>query len=436
MLNILLIIFLILLNGLFSMSEIALVSARKFKLEAASKSGSRSATKALELSANPNRFLSTVQIGITLIGIATGILSAEGLADRLTDSLSYSFPYIAEYSYSISVLLIVIVITFLSIVFGELLPKRIGLLFPETIAKTVAGPMHLISQIASPFIWLLSQTNDFFLRVFGMKDGLKEGVTEEEIRAIIQEGTTGGEIQEIEQDIVERVFVLGDRKVDELMTHRNDMVWFDIKDTAEDIGKKTEPEPHSVYPVADGSLDNLLGVVSAKDIFTRLGNAKFSLPDYVRKPLIVHENTPAFRLLEKFKKARLHTALVVDEYGSLQGIVSMDDVMDALLGDVSEYNQDEYKIIKRNDGSWLADGQFPYFEFLHFFELPNDDTEPDFNTIAGLILDAGGRIPAAGDKITWNNFTFEIMDMDGSRIDKVLITKTGASSEEKREQKQ
>ncbi len=211
---------------------------------------------------------------------------------------------ISAYAHPIAVVLIVIIITFFSIVFGELIPKRIGLLFPERIAAAVALPMNVLSKITSPFIWLLSSTNDFFLKFFGIQSEPKEAITEEEIRAIIQQGTTGGEIQEIEQDIVERVFVLGDRKVAELMTHRKDMVWFDIRDSTTDIQKKTLPEPHSVYPVADGKLDKLLGVVSAKDLFTGLGNIKFSLPDYIKKPLVVHENTPAYRLLEKFKKAR------------------------------------------------------------------------------------------------------------------------------------
>jgi putative hemolysin len=422
MINIVLIISLILLNGIFSMSEVALISSRKFRLETASKAGKQGAKKALELSYTPNKFISTVQLGITLISIGIGILSGESLSARLSEVISH-ISVIGPYAHSISVLIIVIIVTFFSVVFGELLPKRIGLLFPETIASAVAGPMHLLSKVASPFIWLLSSTNDFFLEVFGIKNEPKETITEEEIRAIIEEGTAGGEIQEIEQDIVERVFVLGDRKVDELMTHRKDMVWFDIRDSTSDIHRKTQPEPHSVYPVADGSLDKLLGVVSAKDLFIGIGNTKFSLPEYIKKPLVVHENTPAYRLLEKFKKARWHTAIVVDEYGALQGIVSMDDVVDALLGDVSEYNQQEYKIIKRDDGTWLADGQYPYFEFLHYFDLPDAEEGEEFNTLAGLILDSGGRIPQAGDRIRWRGFTFEIVDMDGSRIDKVLISK-------------
>ena len=404
------------------MSEIALVSSRKFKLESASKMGSANAKRALELASNPNRFLSTIQIGITLIGILIGIFSAEKISESLAQTIS-SIEVLSTYADSISVTIVVIVLTFFSIVLGELLPKRIGLLFPEKIATIMAQPMYVISKIASPFIWLLSVTNEFLLKLFGIKNDSKHSVTEEEIKAIIEEGALGGEVQEIEQDIIERVFGLGDRKVGELMTHRKDIVWLDVNDKIETIQKKILPESHSVYPVADGKLDKLLGVVSAKDMFSALGRMDFSLASYVKKPLIVHENTPAYRLLEKFRKAKWHFALVVDEYGSLQGVASMDDVVDALLGDVSEYNQKEYKIVSREDGTWLADGQYSYFELLHYFDISDVTYEREFNTIAGLILEKIGNIPVVGDKVDWHHFTFEIIDMDGSRIDKVLITK-------------
>ncbi|MBK5215808.1 MAG: HlyC/CorC family transporter [Candidatus Pacebacteria bacterium] len=420
--DILLIIFLILLNGIFSMSEIALVSSRKFKLESIAKNGNTNAKHALDLANNPNRFLSTIQIGITLIGILVGIFSGEKITDSLTQIISY-IDILSPYAHSISIIIVVIIVTFFSIVLGELLPKRIGLLFPEKISIFMAKPMYHLSKISTPFIWLLSITNEFLLKLFGIKSDSKHSVTEEEIRAIIQEGALGGEVQEIEQDIIERVFGLGDRRVVELMTHRKDMIWLDVNDTLAIIQKKIALEPHSVYPVADGKLDKLLGVVSAKEMFSALGRIEFSLASYIKKPLVVHENIPAYRLLEKFRRARWHSALVVDEYGALQGVVSMDDVVDALLGDVSEYNQQEYKIIKRDDGTWLADGQYPYFELLHYFDITKDDSDREFNTIAGLILQQVGGIPSVGDKIDWDNFMFEIVDMDGSRIDKVLIFK-------------
>lgn len=420
--DILLIIFLILLNGIFSMSEIAMVSSTKFKLENSARKGNMNAKKALDFTNNPNRFLSTIQIGITLISILIGIFSADKITEGFTKIIS-SIPFLYEYAHSISVIIIVIIITFFSIIFGELLPKRIGLLYPEKISLFIAQPMNILSKIVSPFIYLLSITNEYLLKIFGIKTEVKRAVTEEEIKAIIEEGALGGEVEEIEQDIIERVFVLGDRKVIELMTHRKDMIYLDVNDTIALIQKKIAPEPHSVYPVVDGNLDKLLGVVSAKDMFSALGRIEFSLATYIKKPLVVHENTPAYKLLEKFRKARWHSALVVDEYGSLQGVVSMDDVVDALLGDVSEYNQEEYKIVKREDGTYLADGQYPFFEFLRYFDITDIKEEREYNTIAGFILEKFDNIPQVGEKVKWENFTFEIVDMDGSRIDKILIKK-------------
>src|SRR5215204_4434913 len=248
--EILIIVFLILLNGIFSMSEIALVSARKFKLESAAIKGNKNAKKALELSGNPNTFLSTVQIGITLIGILTGIYSGEKITEDVKSTI-VTIPFLTEYAHSVSVALVLIVLTFFSIVFGELIPKRIGLMFPESIAMLVARPMTLVSKITKPFIWLLTKTNDLFLSIFGLKNRKEGIVSEEEIKAMVQESAEGGGIQEIEQDIVHRVFALGDRKVSELMTHRSDLVYFDINDNLDTIKKKAESEAHSVYPVVD-----------------------------------------------------------------------------------------------------------------------------------------------------------------------------------------
>lgn len=421
--EIVIILLLILLNGIFSMSEIALVSSRKFKLESAARKGNSGAAKALALSKNPNTFLSTVQIGITLIGILTGIFSGEQLTANLKTAIE-KVPLLQPYAQSLAVFIIVLAITFLSIVFGELIPKRIGLMFPESIAAAVARPMTLISIIARPFIWLLTKTNDLFLSIFGLRDNKEGIVSEEEIKAIVQESAQGGEIQAIEQDIVQRVFALGDRKVSELMTHRTDLVLFDINDELTVVKQKALQEAHSVYPVYDKSPDNIMGIVSVKDIFPQdFAGAGFKLANFLKMPLLVPQNMPAYKVLEKFRQNKIHYAFVTDEYGTVEGMVSMDDLLDALIGDVTEYNQQEYQVIKRGDNSWLADGGYPFFEFLQYFGLPEDDAAYNFNTLAGLLLSHLRRIPTAGDKLTWKDFVFEIMDMDGPRIDKILVSR-------------
>jgi putative hemolysin len=425
--EIIIIVILILLNGIFSMSEVALISSRKFKLENAAKRGNQNAKIAMELAGNPGKFLSTVQLGITLISILTGIFSGDEIAARLATNISKVAP-LAPYSDTIALFIIVLIVTFFSIVFGELIPKRIGMLYPETIASFVARPMNLLSRIAAPFIYLLTSTNDLFLKAFGIKESLEGRVSEEEIKAIVQHSAEGGEIQEIEHNIVERVFALGDRKVTELMTHRTDIKWLDIDATLDDVHKTTKEELHSIYPVGNGALDKLTGIVNIKELFSaNVAPELFRLSDYVAKPLIVHDNTAAYHVLEKFREARFHMAVIVDEYGSVQGIITMDDVLDALVGDVSEYNNTEYKIIARSENSWLADAQYPYFELLNYFDLSYEDNDGDYNTIAGMILDKVGRIPHVGEKLDWNDFEIEIVDMDGLRIDKLIISRKAES---------
>jgi putative hemolysin len=422
--EILIILFLILLNGVFSMSEIALVSARKFKLESSAKKGNSNARRALNLANNPNTFLSTVQIGITLIGILTGIFSGEKIEENLRAAIM-RIPVLQPYAQTITVAIIVIVVTFFSIVFGELIPKRIGLMFPESIASLMARPMTIISIITKPFIWLLTKTNDLFLGIFGFKDRKEGLVSEEEIRAIVHQSALGGEIQQIEQNIVQRVFALGDRKVGELMTHRGDLLCFNITDDLKGVKERAQIESHSVYPVYRKTPDNLIGVVSVKDIFPKeFKGADFNLAEFLKQPVMVPESTPAYKVLERFKESKIHYAFVLDEYGSVQGMVSMDDILDALIGDVTEYNQQEYQIVQRDDKSWLADGAYPFFEFLNYFNMLEDEyDEGDYNTLAGLILHQLSYIPKAGEVITWKGFEFEIVDMDGPKIDKVMITK-------------
>lgn len=406
------------------MSEISLVSSRKFKLELAAKNGSLGALKALKLAKNPNTFLSTVQIGITLIGILTGIYSGEKITDDLkilVDSITPLQPY----SNSIAVGLVVIILTYFSIVFGELLPKRIGLAFPEKVASIVAAPMELVSKITKPFIWLLAKTNDFMLSILGIKGDRDGPVSEAEITSIIQESTLHGEIDEIEHDIVKRVFALGDRKVSELMTHRTELIWFNGSDDLQTVKSKIQNEIHSVYPVRDKDSDKLLGLVYLKELFPKdFNQTDFYLADYLRKPLFIHESTPAYTVLGQFKSTKMHHAIIVDEYGAIEGLLAMDDIVDALVGDQADHNQDDYQITRRNEDSWLADGQFSYFELLNYFNI-EDPAEVGFTTIGGLILNKLQHIPVAGEKIEWNKFELEVIDMDHQRIDKVLITHKG-----------
>lgn len=415
--------FLILLNGFFSMSEIALVSSRKFKLELAAKKGSSNARQALELINKPNTFLSAVQIGITLIGILTGIYSGEQITEDVRAFFN-RFSFLASYSNSLSVVTVLIVLTFFSIVFGELLPKRIGLTFPEKIAIFVAKPMTIVSVFTKPFIWLLTKTNNFFLRLLGIKDTGEGIVSEEEIKSIIQESTESGEIQAIEQNIVSRVFSLGDRSVEQLMTHRSDLVCMDVADNLDTVRAKVKSEIHAVYPVVNGGFEKFLGVILVKELFPENFNVvDFDLNNLLRKPLFVHESTPVYKVLEQFKSNKVHHAMIVNEYGDIQGMIAMDDVVDALLGDTTENDPDEYKITKRDEHSWLADAQLPYHEFTQYFELDSED-DADYNTLAGFLLRQLHHIPATGEVVGWKNFTFEIVDMDERRIDKVIITRT------------
>lgn len=418
--ELLIILGLILLNGVFAMSEIAMVSSRKSRLETAFKRGDLAAGKALDLSRNPGKFLSTVQIGITLIGILTGIYSGEKIEDDLTAYLS-QFAMLAPYSETLAITIIVITLTFFSLVLGELVPKRIGLTMPEKISKLLAFPMYWISILTAPFTWLLTFTSDLLIRLFRIQPSNDGKITEEEIKAIIQEGTEGGAIQEIEQDIVERVFSMGDRLISSLMTHRNDTVILRTDFNRDEVQKTVNREMHSIYPVTDLTM-NVVGMIALKDLFRHLNDPQFRLTDHIRKPQYIAENMSAYEALKLFKSGKTHQAIVMDEFGQMQGLVTMNDLLEALVGDVSEFYESEFVFTQRADGSWLIDGQYPLTEFLLKFDLADLSNEYPFNTISGLILHQIRRIPTAGDTLRWRNFEIEILDMDGARIDKVLVT--------------
>jgi putative hemolysin len=420
--EILIIIALVLLNGVFAMSELSLVSSRKFKLEAASKKGNLGAKKALELSENPTRFLSTVQIGITLIGILLGVYSGENLTNDVEEFL-VQFEFIQPYAKTISTLVIVVFITYLSIVLGELFPKRLGMTFPEPIAIALARPMNFLSKVTAPFVWLLTSSNDFLLLIFGIKKQTDSRVSEEEIKALIKESAEGGEIQDIEQDIVERVFELGDRRINTLLTHRTELVYFNLSDSWETISAKINQEKHSAYPVCkNNNLDDIVGMVLLKDLFSPQLQSGFKLLDYLKKPLFINETSYAYPVLEIFKKEKLHYGIVIDEYGSTMGIVTMDDVVDALVGDATEFDQDEYQITPRDEKTWLVDGQYSLIDFVKYFNLSISTKNSQFTTVAGLIIFKSSKVPSVGEKIKLEGYELEVIDKDGQRIDKILVT--------------
>jgi putative hemolysin len=418
--ELLIILFLILLNGLFSMSEIALISARKSRLENSAKKGNNSAQIALDLANSPNKFLSTVQIGITLIGILTGIFSGDKITTDV-ETFVLGFEILKPYAHSIAVGIVVVILTFFSLVLGELLPKRIGLNYPETIAKAVAMPMKIVSIVTAPFIWLLTHSTEFLLNILQIKPTADGKVTEEEIKAIIKEGTEVGEVQEIEQDIVERVFHIGDRKVNSLMTHRKSVVLLPLEADKNQVKDFMIQELHSVYPVYKDTIDEIVGVVSLKNIFANIDNEDFNLESIMTEAPYLMEHTTAYNALEKFKKTGVHYAIIADEYGIFQGVITLNDILEALVGNAADFYKNEFKLIEREDGTWLVDGHYSLHDFLTYFDLDELISDYDVTTVSGLIMTELSRIPKQGEKLFWHNFEFEIIDMDGVKIDKVLI---------------
>lgn len=402
------------------MSEIALISARKNRLETAAKKGNKSAKTALELANSPNKFLSTVQIGITLIGILTGIYSGDKITTDVQVFIS-GFESLQPYAHSLAVGIVVVILTFFSLVLGELLPKRIGLNYPETIAKTVAVPMKMVSVLTAPFIWLLTTATDFLLDIFQIKPTADGKVTEEEIKAIIKEGTEGGEVQEIEQDIVERVFHIGDRKVNSLMTHRKSVVFLPLNADKEQVRQIMLKELHSIYPVYKDNFDDIVGVVNLKNIFAHFENENFNLESILTEAPYVMEQTTAYAALEDFKKTGIHYAFVSDEYGDFEGIITLNDILEALVGDAAEFYKDDFQLIEREDGTWLVDGHYSLHDFLTFFELDELTNDYEVTTVSGMIMTELSRIPKQGEKLFWQRFELEVIDMDGVKIDKVLV---------------
>ncbi len=417
--EVLIILFLIFLNAFIVICETALISAKKSRLEAGANRGEAKSKVALELKENPDVFLSTTQIYITLIAILTGVYSGEKFSHNLAPLLR-KVHFIAPYADSVALIIIVIIVTFLSILFGELVPKRLALLNPERIAKAVAKPIKALSTISYPLVWLLSNINIGIFKLFNLNTSEESYVTEDEIKAMINEGSELGTIEEEEKDIIQRVFHLGDRNITSLMTHRTDIVWFEINESRESVKSKIDEFQHSVYPVCREHIDDIEGVVQVKDLYL---HPEGSLEELLRKPLFVPENNSAYQVLEKIRNTKIHHAFIVDEYGSLQGMITARDILKAIVGEMPEEEGDEYEIKLRKDGTFVIDGQIQFYDFLTYFNrtIWINEGENEFDTLAGFILHQLERIPAVGDTFEWRGFDFEIIDMDGQRIDKVIV---------------
>lgn len=417
--EILIILAVILINAVLAMSEMSVASSRKARLQQRVNEGDRRSQNVLQLMQNPNLFLSTVQIGITLVGVFTGAVGGATLAVPLGELLG-RVPALAAYADSLALGIVVIIITFFSILLGELVPKRIALHNPEQIASALAGSMIVISKVFAPFVWLLSRITDFILKLLGIKPGLESPVTEEEIQLLIDQGTQAGVFEEAEHDMVEGVFSLGDRRVYSIMTPRTDIVWLDIDDTMEDIRAKIAGNDFSRFPVRQDTLDVILGIVKARDLLVpSLSGQPIKLKDLLRPAFFVPETMLASKALEILKEKGTDILLVIDEFGGVQGLLTINDILEEIVG---EMEIDEPQATQRQDGSWLLDGMLEVDEFKDIFELPLLPHEDEYETLSGFVMMSLGRVPQTADHFEWNGLRFEVIDMDGRRVDKVLVT--------------
>ncbi len=421
--EILVILGLILLNGILSMTEMAMVSARKSSLSTEARNGNERARRALSIAENPNRMLSTIQIGITLIGILTGIYSGSQLAGSLATLLD-ALGMAHNYSMTLAQGVIVIIVTFLTLLFGELLPKRIGMATAESIAKAMAAPMNYLSTMAAPFVWLLSKSTAVIFSLIGLRDeGSK--VTEEEIKSIIQEGKDNGEVQPMEEDLVNRIFMMGDLTVGSIMTSKHDLVCLDLGQSAEEIKTVIRENLYEVYPVSEGSMDNIRGLALLKDLFVALDDKDFALEKLIRPATYFHENTSIYKMLEQMKSENISRGLVCDEYGSCLGIVTLKDMMEGIVGNIEDGNAEDPQIVKCHDReAWFVDGQCSMYDFLTFFDSEDlMESDADYTTVAGLCLTEMERVPSTGEHFTWKGFKFQIVDKDNARIDKLMVSR-------------
>lgn len=417
--EILVILVLILVNAFLAMSEAALVASRKARLQQQAGEGNKSSALALKLIEDPNIFLSTIQTGITLIGVLAGAVGGATISESLARVLQ-NIPYIGEYSISISLAAVVISITILTIWLGELVPKRLGINSPEKIAQMVAGPMFFLSRVFSPFIKLMSAATNFVLRLIGVIPSSDPPITEEELQMLISQGTQAGVFQEAEQDMVEGVFSLSDQRVYSLMTPRTEIVWLDINESVEEIRTKIAESSYSRFPVRQDSLEVIVGIVKSRDLLVQsLSGEEIKLKSLVKPAYFIPETMFASRALEIFKEKGTELLLVIDEFGGLQGLITINDILEEIVGEIE---MEEPQATQRQDGSWLLDGMLEVDEFKEIFNLSDLPHEDEYETLSGFMMVSLGRLPQAADHFEWHNLRFEVIDMDGRRVDKVLVT--------------
>ena len=426
-LEIIIIIVLIILTGYLSMAELAVVSVRRGKMQKYLDEGNEKAQIVLDLLEDPNEFLSTVQIGISLIGVLTGAFGGVTLSEPLSKLISF-----VPYNEQISIIIVVIITTYLTLVVGEIVPKVIALNNPEKVSLKVARSMVILSKISKPISYILAKSSRFLLWVLRIENRNDNIVTEEEIELMIKEGIENGTIEQEEEDIIKRVFKLDDQKVESIMTPRNEIIWIDLEDTREINKVKIMESKRSIFPIAYGELDDFMGVVQAKDILSLMfSDVDFDINEIIKEPLVVSENLETLELLKEFKENQeyVHMSLVVDEFGSVEGLITLNDLLEGIVGDIPGIDEnDEPRATERKDGTWLIDGRFGIDNFKELFDIDEsfpDEEEDGFNTIAGFILSISGTLPDVNDKYQWKRFCFEIVDLDGHQIDKILVTDLG-----------
>jgi putative hemolysin len=429
--DIAIILFLIVLNGVFAMTELAVVSSRRNRLEAKAEAGNRSAKIALALKDDPSKFLSTVQIGITLIGIFSGAFSGLMLAEPLGEYFAGVFPMLGEHADDLAIGLVVTVVTYLSLVIGELVPKQIALSYADSVAIAIAVPIYWLSRLTNPLVALLDGSNRFLLSLLGVRREEESKVSAEDVKAAIAEGTAAGVLEPEEKQMLERVMRLDDISVVAAMTHRNDIVWIEVDEVPESILRKVEDSRHSRYPLCHKSFENILGIVVVKDVLLQLGRGtQADLRAIAQKPIYMPEGKSVLEALEEFKRSASNMALIVDEYGGLQGIVTLKDIMEVIVGVLPEpAHREDYTATQRDDGSWLVDGGLSIHEAEEMIGIRGlTDKTDDFTTLAGFVLFQLGHFPKAGENFSWRDWHFEVIDMDGTRIDKLLVSKAQQES--------